>query len=158
MNVGMISSRQFWAHVTWHGNKFSSYSNKNKSKYKKVRVLPINESTWLKTLDLVFHLLAVHKPFYISICISTLSTQHTAFHVSLWRRAYAQNVKLRVLYRQYTNRFIFLFVFQHYIRSTQLLQPYLITINAISSGDLFSCLRRCLKKDFTIYDGNDDGG
>ena len=28
-------------------------------------------------------ILAVHQPFYISICISTLPAQHTTFYVSL---------------------------------------------------------------------------
>ena len=27
--------------------------------------------------------LAVHRPFYISICISTLPTQHTTFKINL---------------------------------------------------------------------------
>ena len=61
---------------------------------------------------------AAHQPFYISICIWTLPTQHTTFYVSLWRRAYAHNVRLRFLYRQYTNLFIFRFVSQHCPRST----------------------------------------
>ena len=61
---------------------------------------------------------AAHQPFYISICIWTLPTQHTTFYVSLWRRAYAHNVRLRFLYRQYTNLFIFRFVSQHCLRST----------------------------------------
>ena len=56
--------------------------------------------------------------FYISICISTLPTQHTAFYVSLWRRAHAQDVRRYFLYRQYTNLFIFWFVSQHCLRST----------------------------------------
>ena len=54
----------------------------------------------------------------ISICVSTLPTQHATFCVSLWRRAYAQNVRLRFLHRQWTNLFIFRFVFQHCLRST----------------------------------------
>ena len=49
----------------------------------------------------------LHRPFYISfyisICISTLPTQYTTFYVSLWRRAYAQNIRFYFLYRQYTN-------------------------------------------------------
>ena len=55
-----------------------------KSKYKKVGVLPIR-IVWSivssigpssKKKKKVF---AVHRPFYISICISTLPTQHTTF-------------------------------------------------------------------------------
>ena len=38
-------------------------------------------------------------------------------HDSLWRRAYAQNVRLRFPYRQNTNNFIFLFVSEHCQRS-----------------------------------------
>ena len=38
-----------------------------KSKYKMIGVLPI------------LSILAVHRPFYISICIATLPTQHTTF-------------------------------------------------------------------------------
>ena len=33
----------------------------------------------LETLDYTIRILAVHKPFYISISISTLPTQHTMF-------------------------------------------------------------------------------
>ena len=42
-----------------------------KSKYKKVGILPIRQYT--------LSVLAVYRPFYISICISTLPTQHTSF-------------------------------------------------------------------------------
>ena len=63
---------------------------------------------------------AVHQPFYISICISTLPTQVTKFYVSLSRRAtqYALNVRLYFQYRPYTNIFIFRYVFQHCLHST----------------------------------------
>ena len=33
----------------------------------------------LETLDYTIFVLAVYRPFYISICISTLPTQHTSF-------------------------------------------------------------------------------
>ena len=33
----------------------------------------------LKTLDYTIRIGSIHRPFYISICISTLSTQHTTF-------------------------------------------------------------------------------
>ena len=44
--------------------------------------------------------------------------------VSLWRRANAQKCRLRFLYRQYTDLFIFRFVFQHCLRSTLRLLQY----------------------------------
>ena len=38
-----------------------------------------DEGPMLETLDHILSVLAVHRPFYISICISTLPTQHTTF-------------------------------------------------------------------------------
>ena len=37
------------------------------------------EGPMLETLDYILSVLAVHRPFYILICISTLPTQHTTF-------------------------------------------------------------------------------
>ena len=64
---------------------------------------------------------AVHQPFYIDLYLNTAYTQHTTFYVSLWRRAYAQNVRLCFLYQQYTNLFIFRFAFEHCLRNACLL-------------------------------------
>ena len=131
----------------WHGKKFSSYSNKNKAKYKKVRVLPINESTLLKTLDLVFHLSAVHQAFYISICISTLPIRSTINFMFLSDEGPTFQTLDFTFYIGSTSTFFYFDFFLNtaYTQHTILvLEPYLITIHAISSGDLFSYLRHCL--------------
>ena len=56
----------------------------NKPKYKKVGVLPVrivwsNVSSIGPSSEAILSVLAVHRPFYISICISTLPTQYTTF-------------------------------------------------------------------------------
>ena len=54
--------------------------------------------------------------------------------VSLWRRAYAQNVRLRFLYQQYTKLFIFQFVFQHVWLMVVLIRqfPHLFLSDAVN--------------------------
>ena len=74
-------------HVGIDCSRFHERTDLNKLKYEKVGVLPIwivksnvssvgpsSESNLLK-----LSVLAVHQPFHISICTSTLPTQHTAF-------------------------------------------------------------------------------
>ena len=73
---------------------------------------------------------AVHQPFHISICIWTMPSLETldfTFYIGstptflyfdlYLNTAYAQNVRLYFLYRQYTNLFIFWFVSEHCLRS-----------------------------------------
>ena len=72
----------------------------------------------------------VHQPFYILICIWTLPTLETlvfTIHIGstptflyfdlYLNTAFARNVRLYFLYRQYTNLFIFWFVPEHCLRS-----------------------------------------
>ena len=59
-----------------------------KSKYEKVRVLPIriiksNVASVDSKRQTLLSVLAVHQRFHISICISTLSTQHITFIINL---------------------------------------------------------------------------
>ena len=49
---------------------------------------------------------------------------HSARRVFLWRTAYARNVRLYCPYRQYTNLFLFQFVFEHCFRCTLCLFLY----------------------------------
>ena len=49
---------------------------------------------------------------------------HSARRVFLWRTAYARNVRLYSPYRQYTNLFLFQFVFEHCFRWTLRLFHY----------------------------------
>ena len=64
-----------------------------------------DEEPTFKMLYFTFYT-AVHQPFYISICIWKLPTQHTTFYISLWQRANVQNVRFYFLYRQYTKLFM----------------------------------------------------
>ena len=57
------------------GTKATQLSYQNKSNYKKVGVLPIR----IVSSKRFEHWPFVQQPFYISICISTLPTQHTTF-------------------------------------------------------------------------------
>ena len=44
-----------------------------------------DEGPTLETLDYILSVLAVHQPFYISICIPSLPTQHTILFIYAWQ-------------------------------------------------------------------------
>ena len=76
-------------------------------------------------LDMIFsislNLVRAFKIFYSrQRCHGSIvrNQEITTISVSLWLSAYARNVRLYYRYRQYTNLFIFQFVFEHCLRRT----------------------------------------
>ena len=106
-----VSTNYIWANFfVCYSNVFTNFElrrelnpqpsklQRYKSKYKKVGLLPICivKSNVLMVWTLL-SISAVHQPFYISISISTLPTQHTTFICLRWD---ALTIELRGLRRQ----------------------------------------------------------
>ena len=67
------------------------------------------------------HIIVIKQGWFTADKESKLASRFSRrsfVHVSLWRRAYARNVRLYYPYRQYTYLYTFLFASEHCLRST----------------------------------------
>ena len=76
-----------------------------------------DEGPTFKILNCTFYIGSTTTFLYFDLCFNTAYAAHYILCFSL-TKAYVQNAKIYFLYRQYTNLFIFRFVFQHCLRST----------------------------------------
>ena len=76
--VGVLSIRIVKSNVP------SSERKRMFSLWRRVNVRNIRSDSNARNVRLYLSVLAVHRPFYISICISTLPTQHTTFILILY--------------------------------------------------------------------------
>ena len=125
--------------LKWRQKYFSTIFTAFPSQYKRIRLFSNKDEIGV---DCVSPLLLFLSPDWLIFChmiishfIRWLSLIHSVFYlfsVSLWRRAYARNIRLYYTYPQYTNLFILRLILTYCLRRKWQLRSQEIGVLAIN--------------------------